>query len=96
MRGDPVLHIKLRTWADLSSSRRYQRLAGGLCGGLGLSVEYYSYSGSGGGCGAAEEILVALAMNTQCTLTKLRSWVGSGCSRPSRSFLPVEIWAWAG
>lgn len=42
-RGDPVLHIELRKWADLLliaplSANSLARMAGGLCDGLGLSV----------------------------------------------------------
>jgi phosphopantothenoylcysteine decarboxylase len=42
-RGDPVLHIELRKWADMLliaplSAHSLASMAGGLCAGLGLSV----------------------------------------------------------
>ncbi|KAI5850089.1 hypothetical protein BZA05DRAFT_338721 [Tricharina praecox] len=82
-RGDPVLHIELRKWADLLliaplSANSLARMAGGLCDGLGLSV----VRAWDGVARRRKMILVAPAMNTQMylhplteeQLAKLRSW----------------------
>jgi phosphopantothenoylcysteine decarboxylase len=63
-RGDPVLHIELRKWADLLliaplSAHSLACMAGGLCPGLGLSVvrawDTTAMMGNRGATGCSEE-----------------------------------------
>ncbi|KAI5818464.1 flavoprotein [Pyronema omphalodes] len=80
-RGDPVLHIELRKWADIMliaplSANSLAAMAAGMCPGLGLSV-VRAWDTT-----MQKKILVAPAMNTQMWLHPLtaqqldilRSW----------------------
>ncbi|TGZ84789.1 flavo protein [Ascodesmis nigricans] len=78
-RGDPVLHIELRKWADLLliaplSANTLAKMASGLCDGLGLSVVRAWDTGRGPGDegkSRRRRILVAPAMNTHMWLHPL-------------------------
>ncbi|KAF8247471.1 flavoprotein [Wilcoxina mikolae CBS 423.85] len=82
-RGNPVLHIELRKWADLMliaplSANSLAGIAAGLCPGLGLSVvRAWDTTGYRGADTARPDeqrrkmILVAPAMNTQMYLHPL-------------------------
>lgn len=81
-RGDPVLHIELRNWADLMlvaplSANSLARIAGGLCDGLGLGVIRAWDTAAAvapahaGGAARRKKIFVAPAMNTHMFLHPL-------------------------
>jgi len=93
-RGDPVLHIELRKWADLLliaplSANSLARMAGGLCDGLGLSVvrawdTTATVAAPEGGVARRKMILVAPAMNTQMYLHPLTE----------EHLTKLRSWAW--
>lgn len=90
IRGDLVLHIELRKWADMLliaplSANTLAKMAVGICDGLGLSVVRAWDTGRGPGDDGKRrdrKILVAPAMNThmwmhpltESHLAVLRSW----------------------